>query len=288
LSASHASRDLARHLSRLDLSEAAVMAVSLKEARASMVPFRVAAGFAPLAVAPLEFLTCPSDNLKLSHSGSDRVAAYGLSLAPSDLSGDWNTCRYATKGCIRSCLNTSGNGRYDTSQAGRVWKTRFLGAMPLHFLRYLVEAIDSIPVDAWSAASFTVSFRFNVISDLPWESLAPWLVERIAARGIRMYDYTKWPTAKRAGVASYELCQSAHEKTSASQIRAASHPVVVVDVKRGKALPATYMGRPVVDGDLSDARFLDPVGAVVLLRFKDVKTVKRSAAVASGFVRSVA
>lgn len=280
------SGDLARILGHADLSEAAVMGVSLAEAKASMVPFRVAAGFVADAISPLEFLTCPSDNLKLSHSGTDMVAAYGLSLAPADLSG-FNTCRYATAGCRSACLNTSGKGALDSVGRARVWKTRWLAGDPVSFLRYLAEAIDRIPVATWAAAGFTVSFRFNVVSDLPWETIAPWLVARAAARGLRLYDYTKWPTARRSGVAGYTLCQSVHEGTSARALAAAPHPVVVVDVARGRALPTSFMGRPVVDGDRSDARFLDPAGAVVLLRYKEVRTTKRAAAVASGFVRTL-
>jgi hypothetical protein len=280
-------RDLVRHLRAFDLSEEHVMSTPLRSARASMVPFRVAEGFAPIPVSPLEFLTCPSDNLKLSHSSSDRVAGYGLSLAPADASG-WNVCRYATAGCRSACLATSGNGRYDSSTRGRIWKTRWLAGDPVSFLRYLAASIDAIPVAAWAKAGWTVSLRFNVLSDLPWETIAPWLVARAQARGIALYDYTKWPTARRSGVAGYELCQSAHEGSTDAAIGAAAHPVVVVDVKRGAALPTSYLGRPVVDGDRSDARFLDPAGSVVLLRFKEVQTTKRADAVASGFVRTVA
>lgn len=278
------SADLVRHLGGFDLSEAAVMAVDLRTARASMVPYRVAEGFIPGAV---KLLTHPDENLKLTHSGVDGVAGYGLSLAPASLSG-WNVCRYSTAGCRSACLNTSGKGAFPVQQRARVWKTKWLAGDPVSFLRVLAAELDAIPVDVWSAAGFTVSFRFNVLSDLPWETIAPWLVARVMGRGIRLYDYTKWPTSRRSGVDGYELCQSAHEKSTARAIAAAPHPVVVVDVKRGRELPATYLGRPVVDGDVSDARFLDPVGSVVLLRFKAVTTTDRARAVASGFVKSVA
>lgn len=280
------SADLARRLVRLELTEERVMGVELGAARASMVGYRVAAGFAPLVT---KLLTPPDENLKLTHSGTDQVAAFGLSLAPADLSGEWNVCRYATAGCRAACLATSGNGRYSGTQRGRVWKTAWLGERPLEFLRVLASEIDGIKVGAWEAAGWTVSFRFNILSDLPWEEIAPWLVARIRDRGIRLYDYSKWPTSKRSGAAAlgYEVCQSVCERTTDAQLKAMPHPVVVVDVGRGRALPAVWMGRPVVDGDVSDARFLDPVGAVVLLRYKNVSSCDRAAAVASGFVRSV-
>jgi hypothetical protein len=280
------SADLVRALGKRDLSESAVMGVDLRAARASMVDYRVAEGFVAKAT---KLLTAPDENLKLTHSGSDRVAAFGLSLAPAELSG-WNVCRYSTVGCRSACLATSGKGAFPRTMSGRVWKTRWLAERPLDFLRVLVDEVDGIKVGAWSAAGWTVSFRFNVLSDLPWETLAPWLVARIAARGIRLYDYSKWPSSKRAGAGSlgYEVCQSVSEKTTDAALAGMSHPVVVVDVKRGRVLPETFMGRPVVDGDVSDARFLDPAGSVVLLRYKEVSTTKRAAAVDSGFVRSVA
>jgi hypothetical protein len=61
-----------------------------------------------------------------------------------------------------------------------------------------------------------VSLRLNVLSDLPYETLAPWLVRRIGDAGIRLYDYTKWPTAKRASAVTlgYDLSESVTERTS--------------------------------------------------------------------------
>jgi hypothetical protein len=280
------SADLARTLLALDLGEGAVMARDLKAARTSMVGYRVAEGFNPHIV---KLLTTPDENIKLTHSGTDRVAAYGLTLAPADLSGDWNTCRYATAGCRRACLATSGNGRYGRTQAGRVWKTKWLAERPLDFLRVLVDEIDAIKVEKWAAAGWTVSLRLNVLSDLPWEAIAPWLVERAAARGIRVYDYSKgYKRAEAAAAIGYDLSMSVHEKTTPVQIRSIRRPVVVFDVKRGHDLPAEYMGRRVIDGDRSDARFLDDSDVIVGLRFKAVTTTDRATAVASGFVRPAA
>lgn len=253
-----------------------------------MVPYRAAQGFKPVAVS---MLTMPNDNLKLRHSETDRVAGHGLSLAPADLSGAWNTCRYATGGCRSACLATSGNGRYGTTQRGRIWRTQFLAGDPVAFLRCLVHEIDSIKVGAWQAAGWTVSFRFNVLSDLPWESIAPWILRRLAGLGIASYDYTAWPSSRRsrnvADSIGYYLVDSVKETHTDAQVDAMARPVVVFDVKRGKALPATWRGRTVIDADLSDARFLDPDGTVRGLRFKSVTTTDRRAAVASGFVRSV-
>lgn len=280
------SRDLARHLATSDLSEETVMALSLRDARQAMVPFRVAEGFKPLVVG---LLTMPDDNLKLRHSETDKVAAHGLSLAPADLSDEWNTCRFSTKGCRSACLATSGNGRYNSAQRGRIWRTRFLAAAPAAFLRCLVAEIDAIKVGAWTAAGWTVSFRFNVLSDLPWETLAPWILQRLASRGIRAYDYTAYPSSRRSRAAAdtvgYYLVDSVKETHTFAQIDAMARPVVVFNVGRGKPLPSKYRGRIVIDADVSDARFLDAEGTVRGLRFKNVTTTDRAAAIASGFVK---
>ena len=57
---------------------------------------------------------------------------------------------------------------------------------------------------------------------------------------------------------------------------------IVLPVKRGHALPATWHGIDVVDGDETDERFLDAPGVIVALRAKgDAKHD------VSGFVRKL-
>lgn len=277
------SADLVRILSRADLSESTVMALSVSEARKAQAAFRAGFGF---VAKPVALLTQPDGNVKLDKSSSSGVLAYGLSLAPAGLSG-FQVCRYRTAGCEAVCLNTSGKGAFPVQQRARVWKTRWLAAAPALFVRLLVHEIDRIPVAEKSAAGWTISLRLNVLSDLPWEQIAPWVVARAVARGIRVYDYTKWPTRRRAGAIGlgYDLSESVTEKTCRAGLLRMRRPVVVFAVGRGGALPATYMGRPVVDGDKSDARFLDPAGVVVGLRFKRVTTGSLASGVESGFVR---
>jgi hypothetical protein len=265
------------------------MAVKVRHARKVLATYRGAEGFKAV---PMKLLTAPDENLKLRHSDRVKVAGFGLSLAPADMSG-YQCCRYATKGCRSACLATSGNGRYGSTQRGRIWRTKFLAEQPALFLRLLVAEIDAIKVDAWTAAGWQVSFRFNVLSDLPWETIAPWIVTRLRARGIAVYDYSKWPTARRdravAADLGYVVVDSVHEGHSDADIVAMPNPVVVLDIKRSQPIPATYLGRPTVDADIHDARFLPcEQGTVRVLRYKEVQTTKRAAALAGGFVRAVA
>lgn len=52
-------------------------------------------------------------------------------------------------------------------------------------------------------------------------------------------------------------------------------------VRKGRPLPATYNGIPVIDGDVSDFRPVDPSGVIVGLRAKGAAIHD-----SSGFVRS--
>ncbi|HXU04984.1 MAG TPA: hypothetical protein VN903_28685, partial [Polyangia bacterium] len=137
--------------------------------------------------------------------------------------------------------------------------------------------------------------RCNGASDWTWHKMTGrdgrTLMERFPA--VTFYDYTKNPHTMRAFAdgklpANYHVTFSRSERNEAECLEALSRGVnvaVVFDVKRGHALPETYYGRPVLDGDISDLRFRDPrdaQGYVIGLRAKG--TARRPEAVASGFV----
>ena len=72
---------------------------------------------------------------------------------------------------------------------------------------------------------------------------------------------------------------------AAETLEAIKHGVnvaVVFSTKKGQPLPAEYLGRPVIDGDETDLRFLDPSGVIVGLRAKG-----RAKHDCSGFVVNV-
>jgi len=88
----------------------------------------------------------------------------------------------------------------------------------------------------------------------------------------QFYDYTKnirRALAYAAGQypANYHLTFSRSESNADDVARALLAGVNVAVVFR-KALPATWGGRPVIDGDAHDLRFLDPRGVIVGLRAK--------------------
>jgi hypothetical protein len=83
------------------------------------------------------------------------------------------------------------------------------------------------------------------------------------------YDYTKDSRRDVSHIPNYSLCYSVSESTTDSDIESAFNNglncVVVGRLKRNDTKPESYMGRPAIDGDSHDLRFLDKAGVFVIL-----------------------
>jgi hypothetical protein len=196
-----------------------------------------------------------------------------LYLAPARESGIVNMCPAASKGCTFNCLYTSGRGAMSNVQKARIAKTilfkreqdKFMGDIALNVLALCKKA---------TKASLKPAIRLNGTSDVAWEKVhqeGKSIMEINA--DTQFYDYTKRIERARAYAAglmpkNYHLTFSRSEDNQAEVTEAIALGVNVAVVFAGKTLPATYMGRPVVDGDKHDARFLDPVGCIVGLKAK--------------------
>ncbi len=205
-----------------------------------------------------------------------------LHLSPSDRSGH-NVCPAATAGCIAACLNTAGMGgiikRGETTngiQRARIARTLYLFEDRAAFLDQLAREIEAHCRRA-DRMRLEPCIRLNGTSDLRWESLrvkrGPTVFERFA--GLRFYDYTK--RTDRTIPQNYHLTFSLAE-TAASwkdHLTALNQGLSVAVVLSGagdsvhpKPFPATWNGRTLIDGDLTDLRFLDPSAVYVGLRAK--------------------
>jgi len=219
------------------------------------------------------------DNTKLAHTfTATGVTVFGLSLLPANLGGVGNLCPYSTPGCRESCLNTAGRGIAPHVQEGRRLRTEWLAEHPVAFISLLHAEIAS------AATRYeNLAVRLNVFSDIPWEDVAPVLFTDNP--GVQFYDYTKWPA--RVPPSNYHLTMSASERTPDWKIRSWSqmgHTVAVpVFLRRSEPVPTTFLGCPTVDGDVSDDRYNDAPGSVVLLRAKG-----RARRDTTGFVRELA
>jgi Gene product 88 len=198
-----------------------------------------------------------------------------LYLAPSNESGVINTCPFASKGCREACLFTAGRGAFANVREARIRKTRLFHEDREGFLLQLAKDIKAL-ISKAKKKGLTPCVRLNGTSDIAWEN------EKIAGQNlmeifkeISFYDYTKNKKRMRAFLdgglpRNYSLTFSRSESNShdAFDILRRGGNVAAVF----KDVPAMYWNgtrpHPVVNGDDSDLRFLDPAGVVVGLKAK--------------------
>lgn len=190
-----------------------------------------------------------------------------LYLAPSDESGVMNTCPNASAGCRAACLFTAGRGAFPNVKNGRVNKTLRFHRDRDGFMLELVKDITALIRKA-KKEQMAPAVRLNGTSDIAWESIkidGKNLMEIFP--DVQFYDYTKSAFRMLRYVngqmpSNYHLTFSRAEdnQSAVDSILATTGNVAVVF--RG-ALPATYGGRPVLNGDESDVRFGDVAGHIV-------------------------
>jgi len=241
-----------RHLETLGLAQADLP--SLAEARKAWAAIRVEYGFKPTT----PNLLAVDANVKIA---KNIVRTWTLTLLPANYSGGWNTCTWSTPQCRASCVMYTAGRQYHSVRQGRLVRTAFLAQHPAAFLVLLTDEIRRR-----EAKGVTFGLRLNVASDLRWENIAPWL---FAGANVRAYDYTKAPA--RITPDNYRTTYSHSERwTDAdvlTRIAAGQNVAMVFDVPK-HALPATYLGVRVIDGDLSDYRYGDDEAVIVGLAAK--------------------
>jgi hypothetical protein len=202
-----------------------------------------------------------------------------LYLAPASSSGT-NVCPNASPGCIRGCLNTAGRAAiFPAILKARVRKTRELFADREAFIAQLAKDIRSLERRA-QRQGLTACVRVNGTSDLPWLALR---MAREFPR-VQLYDYSKNPRVWERQLPNYHITFSLSETNLPQALETLAHScnvAVVFNTKKGQPLAATWHGYRVIDGDVSDLRFLDEFGVVVGLRAKG--KAKKDC---SGFVQS--
>lgn len=231
----------------------------------------------------------------------------------------FNWCQGSSQECRDSCLIYAGQNaseRYNSYR--KIAQAHALLGQPTAFMRILMQSIDQ-----WlTGCSFykrpdpkqevTPMFRLNVLSDIPWEQIAPWLFARYKTRAgengktLRWYDYTKVPGRRGwSGFPSnYDLTFSLsgtnpNEQYAIEEIERYNSRIAVVflgykkddgtwqtlldkgeEAQKNIPLPKTFtLGKkivlPVTDGDKSDARPWDDQRVAVGLRWK-IPSGKRS------------
>lgn len=248
-------------LRRRPLAAPVVSPVTIGAARAVWAELR--AEFGMRADGTARLLTPPAGNLKIAKNAR---ASYSLTLSPAMSSGFVNTC-VRTADCAAICVLTSGKGALSSVQTARDARTALLYRAPEAFAVLLA---DEIARAGRTHGAGEWAIRLNAASDVPWEIVAPWLVALVVENGGEAYDYTKaW---RRSSTPGYRLTFSVDSRITrdeiASKITAGETVTVVVPVRKGAPMPATWDGMPAVDGDTTDDRSADAAGRIVLLRAK--------------------
>jgi len=219
---------------------------------------------------------------------------YIMHLAPADLSG-YETCPKRTAGCTSACLNTAGRGGMfkkgettNTIQKARIRKTKMFFENRAQFMIDLVKDIE-LGIKQSAKKDLVPVFRLNGTSDLAFEKYEVVrngkLFRNIFAAfpEVQFYDYTKMLNRKVTDIPNYQLTFSAADGNDNDVTKAVAqgyNVAVVFGLKKTEAMPESYLGRPVFNGDESDLRFMDPKGVVVGLYAKG-KAKKDT----SGFVK---
>jgi hypothetical protein len=240
-------------------------------------------------------LASGKSNAKLKKNGR-RYLTLGLSLAPAKQSGMGNLCPHASKACKDLCLNISGRTVGRSEQTNAIMRARIARARlyfqdrPL-FLAMLRRELELACRTARRTHRKVIA-RLNVLSDVDWARVHPEIIRDFPQ--VTFYGYTKIPSAMDRFIdgaypKNYYLTFSrseTNEQTALEILRKGSNITVVFDTKYSatskQALPTSWRGFPVIDGDLTDLRFLDPRGVVVGLRAKGI--ARRPANQVDGFV----
>jgi hypothetical protein len=195
-----------------------------------------------------------------------------LHLAPADLSGH-NTCPKATAGCKSACLNTAGRGgmfkkgeNTNMIQKARIRKTNYFFDNRMDFMLDLKKDIEK-GIKLAAKLGLKPVFRLNGTSDLSWEKydMIPGQNVFECFPDIQFYDYTK-VLGRKAGYDNYFLIFSQADGNEADVNKAIAQGMNVATVF--DQVPTEYKGRPVINADETDLRFLDPKGVIAGLKAK--------------------
>lgn len=210
---------------------------------------------------------------ELIDAGSDAKTVKGekkgyltgiLYLAPStEADGVHDLCPMATAECRLACLYGAGmSSVFPSIKRARIAKTLWYLRDSESFLATLRKDIYRLTVKA-AKHNLTPAVRLNGTSDIP--KLAMQLAAEFPT--VQFYDYTKLTAPWKRVAPNYHLTFSFSGQNLAESMMALEHGINVAVVFSG-TLPDTWHGIPVINGDESDLRFLDPKGVIVGLTTK--------------------
>jgi len=228
--------------------------------------------------AGISYLGNTNHSSKLTKNGKVGQLTYGVYLSPAMTSG-YNVCLHSTPECRLGCLATSGRAAIDIFSGhtriadARIKKTKLFHEDQQFFMNWLFAEIKAKKAKAEKLGLF-FSVRLNCTSDIDWAMVKHNGMNVFEAfPDVQFYDYTKQVTKLFNPIANYHLTLSYtgyKDNIYQSMLKSGNNIAVVFDVKHEEDLPETFMGFPVVNGDLTDYRVADAKGVVVGLKWKRI------------------
>ena len=178
-------------------------------------------------------------------------------------------------GCFDGCLKSAGRGAFNSVQKARDAKTRFFYDNREAFMLSLCADIFALTQKA-ARLGLIPLVRPNGTSDIPFENIIVHDNKTIFQLfpDVQFYDYTKHPSRKLEGktAGNYDLTYSFSAITPKPiSIKGLTNPnnarTAVVFQKQAD-IPSVFRGWPVVDGDNTDVRHIEPRAVVVALYAK--------------------
>lgn len=179
-------------------------------------------------------------------------------------------------GCRDACLVSAGRGKFNSVKQARANKTALFDECPELFFGGLLIEIGKLK----QKHGERLVIRLNGTSDIAYEDIEVFNPQTGITGNIfqhfpdvQYYDYTKRLTrARKALPDNYDLTLSysgARLSYAARSLKIAKETGTrLAVVFSSKRLPDTFRGLPVIDGDSTDLRFLDPANVVIGLYAK--------------------
>ena len=218
---------------------------------------------------PVKNLLSPGDtNIK---TAKNILESYIMYMAPADTVQGLNLCPFASNGCKKVCIYTTGRGRFSNVQLSRINKSKFWGYDRANFYIQLANELLKIH-DKAIKQNKQIAVRLNGTSDIDHLHL----LERYSGidfldqfySSLLFYDYTKNVNhVSRYRNTSYKITFSRSEtnEAEAKKVLKLGGNIAVVFADQ---LPEFYLGYPVINGDETDLRYFDAVNVVVGLKAK--------------------
>ena len=178
-------------------------------------------------------------------------------------------------GCLGPCLKSAGRGAFNSVQKARAEKTRFFKENRQAFMLSLCADIWALVRKAKRLGLIPL-IRPNGTSDIPFENIIVWDDKTIFQLfySTQFYDYTKHPARNLEGktAGNYDLTYSFSALTpkpiSIKGLTNRHNRRTAVVFQKREEIPDTFRGWPVVDGDDTDVRHIEPDNVVVALYAK--------------------